>query len=190
VICATAGQLAAAEAVKRLLGLNEQPLAGEELAYCLLTHRILRTELPRNPNCRGRHRRWRQAEMPGPLADVTLSMLVEPFDRTTLQVRSDVPWIRFVLCPACARRNEVRRFARMLDEVGRCPCGEVLVAGPIGRCSVLPAEDLRACWETPLVHLGLDAGAAVGVAEADDWTYFFAAGETDAANLPGDDCHE
>lgn len=180
-VCGTAGQLAFAEAMKWMLGTTKLALAGEELTYCLLSHRLYRTELPRHLKCHCRHRSWNQADIEVPLAEVTLAMLADRWGQkldpaSGLQVRSEVPWISFVLCPGCGRQNTVRRFARLMEPVSRCNCGEVLVASPLGKHSVLPADDLRACWEVPLASLGLGPGAAVGMSMEEDWTYFFAAG--------------
>ena len=47
------------------------------------------------------------------------------------------------------------------------------MASPIGIRSVLPSEDLRHCRGLPLSQLGLEPGAAVGVSQADQWTYYF-----------------
>ena len=55
-------------------------------------------------------------------------------------------------------------------------CGAELIAGPVGKQAVLPADDLRASGEVPLASLGLGPGAAVGLSPAEEWTYFFAAG--------------
>jgi molybdopterin/thiamine biosynthesis adenylyltransferase len=178
VVCATAGNLALGEALKWLLGLERHALAGAELACCLLTHRSYRTTLPRNPRCPGRHRRWGQADIAEPPSEVTLSMLAARLGLSAdgLQVRSDMPWISFALCPACGARNEVRRFARLMEPVGRCRCGAELIAGPLGRRSVLPADDLRVSWGAPLEEIGLGPGSAVGFSDGEDWTYCFAAG--------------
>lgn len=179
VICGMAGNLAASEALKRLLNVQAKPLAGEELAYCLLTHRLLRTELPRRRRCRGNHRRWRQVEVSESLAQVTLTTLAASVGMGVtpgLQVRSDLPWISFALCAVCGRKTEVRQFARLTQPVARCHCGAIVAAGPMGKRAVLPAGDLQACRDLPLPALGLGPGAAVGMSEAEDWTYFFAAG--------------
>ena len=50
-LCTTASQLAVVESVKKLLLLDDHSLESEEISYCLLTHQLLRTQLPRNPQC-------------------------------------------------------------------------------------------------------------------------------------------
>ena len=76
----------------------------------------------------------------------------------------------------------VQRFARIGEWLGSCECGSDLTAGAAGWRSVLPAADLRDCWDRPLADLGIQPGAALGFAEADDWTYvFFAEAEEEQA---------
>ena len=49
-ICGTAGYLVAGEVLKWLVGPDEQTLRGQELTFCVRTHRVWRTELPRRRN--------------------------------------------------------------------------------------------------------------------------------------------
>jgi hypothetical protein len=90
-----------------------------------------------------------------------------------LQVRADVPWIQFVLCTSCGRQNFIRRFAHLGSHVGLCTCGELLTAGPLGKYTVVPHQDLAQTWNTPLAKLGLDHTGSLALGLGTDWTYFF-----------------
>jgi molybdopterin/thiamine biosynthesis adenylyltransferase len=172
-LCGTAGHLLASGSLQWLLE-DEQALCGQELNYCLRTHRVWRTDLPRRGRCRCPHQRWRVEQVNVGPEQCTPASLAEraglPLDG--LQVRSEVPWVRFALCTSCGTEVSVRRFARLGSTVGSCACGAALVAGPLGMCSVLPQEDLQACGDTPLLSLGLRGGDAVGMSASEDWTYF------------------
>ena len=74
-LCVTAAQLTVVESVKKLLTLDEQSLESEEISYCLLTHQLLRSELPRNPQCRCPHERWETTDVGQPPSRVSLSSL-------------------------------------------------------------------------------------------------------------------
>jgi hypothetical protein len=178
-VCGTAAQLASSEVFKWLVGLEQQALCAEELAYCLRSHRSWRTALPRNPQCRCPHRRWNWVDVQENPAALSVSSLVRTLglvvssDGSTPKVRGELPWISFVICAACGRQNWIHRFAQAGVPVGACACGQTLLAGPPGMQSVLPASDLRSCCDEPLDTLGLKAGGAVGLSQGEgDWTYF------------------
>jgi hypothetical protein len=176
-ICSTAADLTAVESLKWLEGKEQHALRGEELALCLSTYRQFRTKLPRNSRCRCPHRRWQLVDL-DEATDTTLGNLARQLGLTDgFQVRGEKPWIRFVVCPDCARQNQVFRFAGVGEEVGHCQCGRPLQAAPLGSSSVIPAADLIQCGDVPLPQLGLKRGAAVGLSQADEWTYFFLPGE-------------
>lgn len=183
-VCATAGQLAAGEALKWLLGKEAQALHGEELAHCLLTHRLWRTKLTRKPQCPCPHRRWALVEVPESPADVTLATLAGRLGVSgpaTVQVRGEVSWVGSASCAGCGQVSAARRFAWPGTEIGRCPCGQPLLASPPGLASVMPSDDLRSCLDRPLAALGLGPGSAVGLSEnGKDWTYFLLAGDPTA----------
>lgn len=176
VVCALAAQLAASEAIKHLTGLDRGALSGEECAYSLLSHRALRTTLPRTAGCRQPHERWELVDVPHGAAETSIGRLASEIGigeySPLLQVRGETPWFGFALCAACGRRQGVRRFARLGENLGRCACGGELPAGPLGMRSVMPAADLRAAWEQPLDDLGLADGDALGISPAETWTWF------------------
>lgn len=181
-VCSTAAQLALGESLKWLLEMENGRLCGEELAYCLLTHRTLRTRHTRNPNCL--HRRWRLVDVPEELETTTLATLTglvpeRAGEASVLQVRGELPFASFTFCGACQRRVPVRRFARAGAPLGDCRCGAPLTALPQGLRSVVPQEDLRRCREVSLAELGVGPGEAIGMSWAEEWTYFFI-GETEA----------
>ena len=74
-VCTTAAQMATAECLKRLLNIDAQEVQSEEISYCLLTHQLLRTTLPRNPSCRCAHERWKIHDLTQPPSQITLSKL-------------------------------------------------------------------------------------------------------------------
>ncbi len=177
-VCGTAAQLLASEALKWLMHQGRQALAGEELALCLRSHRSWRTTLPRNPSCRCPHSRWKWVELNKPAPELTLRMLAEQLDdsdRKRPQVRGERPWISFVLCRRCGRKNPGHRFGSAGTEVGDCSCGETLIASPVGMHSVLPQADRWTCFDRPLTELGIDEGEAIGIMDGEHWTYFTAA---------------
>lgn len=176
VICNVAGQLAANETLKWITG-SEHVLQGEEYAFSLETCRAWRTERPRNAGCELPHQRWQTVDLAEPLDTVSPSSLAARLGVAggpgLLQVRSEVPWISFAICPVCCRQTTVRRFARLGSEVGRCDCGQPLPAGPQGARSVVPLADLQACWDCSFADLGLLDCEAVGMMAEDEWFYFF-----------------
>lgn len=173
-VCGAAANLLGGEALKHLFRIEEQKLAGEELAYCLLSHKTWRTRLDRNPDCRCPHTRWNLVDVAAPSADVTLGMLVAQGQATAPQIQGELPWLSFTVCPHCNRNSiPVRRFGRPGQTLNHCKCGQPLVASPIGTRSVLPSDDFQHCRDLPLSHLGLEPGAAVGISVDDQWTCFF-----------------
>ena len=179
-LCATASQLAVVESVKKLLTLDEYSLQSEEISYCLLTHQLLRSELPRNPDCRCPHERWETIDVGEAPSRVSLSSLASSIgcQKSKCQVRGEAHWLSEVLCQACGKSSPVRRFARTFGMgLGTCRCGGALIASPVGARSILPWKDVEACWEKPLPELGLEPGEALGVSSGDGWTYFFLPGQ-------------
>ena len=179
-LCVTAAQLAVVECVKKLLALDEQSLESEEISYCLLTHQLLRSELPRHPQCRCPHQPWETIDVDESPSWVSLSSLASSIGLTQseCQIRGEAHWFSAVLCPACGASIPVRRFARGFGmELGACLCGEALITSPQGAYSILPEQDLASCWERPLPALGLGAGEAVGLSGGEGWTYFFLGGQ-------------
>ncbi len=179
-LCTTAAQLAVVESVKKLLALDEHSLQSEEVSYCLLTHQLFRSELPRNPRCRCPHEQWETRDVDEPLSGVSLSGLASRAGckKGECQVRGEAHWFSESPCQACGTSTPVRRFARGFGVgLGACRCGGSLIASPVGARSILPSKDVEACWEVPLPELGLQAGEAVGLAGSEGWTYFFLPGE-------------
>jgi hypothetical protein len=175
-ICSTAADLTASETLKWLEGKEQHALRGQELALCLQTYRQFRTTLPRNKQCRCPHRRWQLVDLDND--ETTLTDLAKQLGFSGgFQVRAEQPWIRFAICSACDRQTPILRFAAFGSDVGQCSCGQQLHAAPLGSCSVIPGSDLQQCLDLPLPQLGLENGTAVGLSQADDWTYFFLPGE-------------
>jgi molybdopterin/thiamine biosynthesis adenylyltransferase len=175
-ICGTAGELLASEALKRLL-LDWEDTG--ETAYCIETHKVWRTSLPRNAECRCPHESWRVVDLADNGEKVTLSMLADGPDG--LLVRGELPWISFSLCPGCGKLAPIRRFGRPGSTLEPCSCGEDRTATPVGVRSILPREDLNACLDVPLHDLGVPPGAAVALSRGDEWTYFFTPFQPDPA---------
>jgi hypothetical protein len=177
-VCAVAGELAAHEIHKRLTGQSNLALHGEELTYSLLTHRVLRTEVPRAANCEFAHERWQVCELSRPYSQLSPEQLVAEADRYAdwerLQLRGEVPWIQFALCGHCGQRHEIRRFARLGTPLQPCRCGSTVVASPLGMRSVVPPADLLARRSHSLAELGLSSEDAVGFWDGDRWVLFFA----------------
>jgi hypothetical protein len=92
------------------------------------------------------------------------------------QVRSEIPWISYTLCGSCGRKASVLRFARVGSTVARCDCDEMLTTIPQGTRSVIPLEDLKECWDTPIAALGIRAGEAIAILQDEQWVYFFTSG--------------
>jgi hypothetical protein len=174
-ICGTAGLLLASEALKVLSGQERQALRGEELAYCLLTHKSWRTTLPRKPSCRCPHQQAQLIDVPEGPESLSLEMLVERAGKGG-QIRGERPWIAFTLCGGCGKQHEVRRFARLGTEVGQCACGQPVVAGPLGMQSGLSGTALTDCWDQSLAALGVGPGEAISIADDDFETLLFLAG--------------
>lgn len=172
-VCGTAGHVVAGEALKWLSGLDSLALRGQELTFCLRTYRTWRTELPRRAACRCPHERWHLEDLEHGPGEITLGLLARRAGMPLrgLQVRTEVPWVRFARCSACGRRVPRRCFARPGAEAGRCRCGAVMTASPVGMCSVIPSEDVLACQDTPLDSLGVVD--AVGLNSGDGWSYCF-----------------
>jgi molybdopterin/thiamine biosynthesis adenylyltransferase len=176
-VCLHASTLAVSEAIKGWMDVGAPPLRGAEYTHCLLTHRGYRSELPRDANCAAPHRRWSLCDVGAASDAMTPAMLADRLGLSVyqplLQVRGEVPWVSFGLCGQCGRQRQVRRFARFGSIVAACDCGGHVTAGPLGARTIMPAADLRACWDLSLAEIGVEAGAAVGMAEEDDWTWFF-----------------
>jgi len=184
-VCGLSADLLAGEVLKHLVPAPAAALDSEELAYCALTHRLWRTKYARNEECRCPHERWQQVDVRLPTGEVTLAMLLRRMPGVAgaaiapgVQVRGERPFARFTFCPACDAEVPVQRFAQVGEPVGRCKCGEPLQAIPMGTCSVIPEEDLRACLDVPLARMGLPPGGAIGIALDDQWTYFFVGSPT------------
>jgi hypothetical protein len=178
-VCRTAADLLSSEAVKTLLDIDGR-LANEELTYCLLSHRTMRTHLQRNPDCRCPHERWNVIDFDARRSETTLAMLAGKLERRQsldgLQVGGELPWISFSLCTKCGRKIPIRRFGHAGMELGDCLCGETLRATPMGVRSVIPADDLAEVADVSLEELRLPEGAAIGVGDAtgeDVPTWFF-----------------
>jgi hypothetical protein len=173
-VCGTAAHLLVGEALKWLFPIEKQRLSGEEIAYCLLSHKVWRTPHAVNRECPCPHIRWDLVDIKASPDDVTLDMLMDQTGDLTPHIQGELPWVSFTVCPNCeSYMIPVRRFGRPGETLGRCTCGEPLVASPVGIRSVLPSEDLRRCRGLPLSQLGLEPGAAVGISQADQWTYYF-----------------
>ncbi len=179
-ICATAADLQASEGLKSILYSSEETLASEEVAYCLQTHRVWRTALPRNAACRLPHESWSMIGVSESSQEVTLSMLARRLEVPRLsksdpglQVRGEQPWISYSICSHCGHLVPVRRFGLPGSTLEPCSCGKTLIATPAGVRSVLPQGDLKACLDVPLHSLGLAPGSAVALSTASQWTYFF-----------------
>lgn len=196
-VCRTAGDLLATEALKVLLG-SDGRLADEELAYCLLSHRPMRSRFQRNHECRLPHVRWNLVDSRRGRSETTPAMLVKELGSTGsrppsgasrdnrrqrsrkvpsifrgLQLRGETPWISFTLCTGCNRRVPVRQFGFAGMALDACQCGERLVASPVGVRSALPPEDLSEVADVPLSDLRLPPGAAIGLSAGEEQWWFF-----------------
>jgi hypothetical protein len=175
-ICRTAGQLMAFEALKRLGGNEQLALSGEELTYSLWTHRVMRTELTRNPACQASHEAWNVADAPAAWDQVSPAMLIEQVGAApngdTPVARAEVPWMSFALCQSCQRQHPVRRFGHVAQTAGRCQCDGTLIVPPAGIRSMVPATELAACRDRPLAALGLPPDRGIGLYAAGRWHYF------------------
>lgn len=184
-VCAAAGQLAAGEVVKWLLGQRELVLDGAEAQYNLLGHRAFRTILPPKESCRGPHRRWRVEKWRRPareiaLADLASSIAAEQDEKpiacaggeTRWLAKAELPWITRASCGNCGAVKRVRRFSRLGRKLARCRCGGAFWADLEGRRTTIPGDDLSDVWRTPLARLGLRAGDAVALCRDEHWTWF------------------
>jgi molybdopterin/thiamine biosynthesis adenylyltransferase len=176
-LCQLAGQLLAAEAIKWLAGQRSLALQGEELTYCYWSHRSMKTELPRRASCEAGHDRWTLIDWTLPFHDTTIARLARELEwsdaPSELLVRSELPWVSFVLCDRCGRQNRVLQFARLGTPLPQCCCGASLAASPMGQRSIVPQEDLQRVWERDLGSLGLTGREAVALGRNDRWVYFF-----------------
>jgi hypothetical protein len=173
-VCGTAAHLLVAEALKWLFPIEKPRLTGGELAYCLLSHKAWLSAYARNQDCPCPHTRWDLVDVAAPPDSVTFGSLMDQTRGATPHVQGELPWVSFTVCPSCESSSiPVRRFGRPGETLGRCACGEPLVASPIGIRSVLPSEDFRLCRDLPLSQLGLRSGQAIGVLADDHWTYYF-----------------
>jgi hypothetical protein len=178
-ICATAGQMTAAEVVKWLLGQHDLALSGSEVQYNLLAHRALRTVLPRKAACRAPHRRWRVVDVQQELAHVNLADLAPRTCVThdceglsSWQVHAELPWLTRAACWSCGQVYPIRRFSRLGRKVATCACGGAVWSDLDGRRSIIPNEELAAVWKTPLKKLGLRKGDSVALSRQEDRTWF------------------
>lgn len=175
-VCGLAADLVMSETLKRLLELEQGPCSGEEIAVCLLTHRLWRTRMPRNPHCRCPHNRWTLRDVAADPRRITLRSLQNELGistKGTERVRGELPWISLAVCPLCTRRTPCRLFGRAGDVVGECDCGATLTASPLGLRTVVPHDDLEVCRDTPLSQLGVAPGTALGFSQGENWTYAF-----------------
>lgn len=176
-VCTTAAQMATAECLKSLLEMDAPGVQSEEISYCLLTHQLLRTTLPRNPSCRCAHERWKIIDLIETPSQVTLSKLASSIrcERGDLQIRGESHWVSDTICGCCGLKTPVRRFVHGFGaKVGVCDCGTALIASPIGSYSIMPPKDLAVCLKSPLSNLGLKPGGSVGLSSGGQgWTYFF-----------------
>jgi molybdopterin/thiamine biosynthesis adenylyltransferase len=185
-VCGFASQLLASEILKALLEKGTPMLAGEELAYCLLSHKMWRTELPANPDCRLPHERWECVGMDRGSATTTLGDLIGslPAPATgNVEIRGEQSWIGRVDCRRCGEATPVRRFGRTGERIGRCNCGESLFATQPSMHSVLPADDVAAVADRSLKSLGVADGDAIGVFHGDRWHRFFIGTPGDGAGV-------
>ena len=177
-ICHAAGALAANEAIKWLAERHEIAMCGEEFVCSMFAYKTWRTELQRHHDCRLPHTHWQLRDISAGANETTLGCLTGQLGmdhfQITAQVRSEIPWISFTFCGSCGRKASVRQFARVGSAVGRCECGAALTTLPQGMRSVIPADDLKSCWDKPIASLGIESGEAIGMLREDKWVYFFA----------------
>jgi molybdopterin/thiamine biosynthesis adenylyltransferase len=171
-VCATAGQMAAGEVVKWLLGKGDTALAGAEVQFNLAGYRSLRTRFDRKKTCRGPHCQWRIVDVAQSAGDVTLTDLVNGQRDPQLFVKAEIPWITRGACWSCGKLHPVRRFSRLGRKVARCRCGGVVWADLDGRRSIVPSDDLAGIWEKPLAKLALQRGDSLAICRDEKWTWF------------------
>ena len=179
-VCTTAAQMVTAECLKKLLNIDAQEGRSEEVSYCLLTHQVLRTTLPRNPNCRCSHERWKILDLTQTPSRMTLSKLASSIncEKGDLQIRGESHWVSDTICSRCGLKTPVGRFVQGFGaKVGACNCGAALIASPIGSYSIIPPKDLAVCCKKPLSTLDLKPGGSVGLSSGGQgWTYFIFSG--------------
>jgi molybdopterin/thiamine biosynthesis adenylyltransferase len=192
-VCVTAGQMAAAEALKWLLGNKETALVGQESQFNLVRYRSFSSSFARKANCRGPHQRWQVVDVEQPPEEVTLAALAGVFgaraewgplapralgtaahgaSRSQWLVKAEIPWITRALCWSCGQMHPVRRFSRLGRVVARCTCGETIWADLEGRRSIVPSEDLEEVWEKPVSKLGLRSSDSLAICANEIWTWF------------------
>jgi molybdopterin/thiamine biosynthesis adenylyltransferase len=171
-VCATAGQMAAGEVIKWLLGKTDAALSGAEVQFNLSGYRSLRTTFTRKENCRGPHQRWRIVEVEQSPQEVTWATLVNGKRDARLLVKAEIPWITRGACWSCGKVQPVRRFSRLGRKVARCACGGMVWADLEGRRSIIPSDDFPEIWEKPLAKLGLRPGDSLAICDDEDWTWF------------------
>jgi hypothetical protein len=178
-LCGAAGHLLTGEVLKALFTVKPQAPAAEELATCLLSNRIWKTAVARNPDCRCPHERWTVIERPDPPAAITLAALAreQGAPPESIVMRGERPWFLFSRCTECAREKVAQRFARPGANLGGCECGGVYKATPLAMRSQVPLADLQYCFDIPLSQLGLEPGDALGLRAGDGWTYFILGNE-------------
>ena len=171
-VCATAGQMLAAEVTKYLAGVD-LPSPSSEVIYCLHSHRTIATELVRKPDCRCPHEHWRVEYVAERPEQISLATLLQrsPFHLRTgwrgLEVWGESSWCHVTECAGCERRVPVRRFARPADTVGRCECGTELTATPLSLRRAIPAQDLQQRAGDALSEVGLLSGRGVVFRDGD-----------------------
>jgi molybdopterin/thiamine biosynthesis adenylyltransferase len=180
-VCDLAASLLGGEILKAVLPGAARAGDAEEIAYCLLSHRVWQTTYARNLRCRCPHERWREVDVPAPPSEATLETLLGAVPSAALggvgspplEIRGELPFASFTVCCRCGVQVAVRRFARAGDPVGQCACGEPLCAIPMGSRSAIPADDVRHCLGLPLSELGVRPGGAVRIVGEDGPTCFF-----------------
>lgn len=164
-VCAAAGQLAAAEAIRVLLNAPAEASASETLLTLESFHTVT-TTLERQQNCRCAHAAWDVESLRDGPEQTTLSDVLAraPFrPAADLDVSAELPWCVYTACGSCGRWCPVGRFARAGDLVGACQCGAELHAVPHGLRRVIPRADIEQRAGQPLAEVGLPSGRAIVV---------------------------
>jgi molybdopterin/thiamine biosynthesis adenylyltransferase len=187
-VCGMAAAMAATEAIKRLVGLADVALSGEEYVHSLLTHRGYRTKYERNAECRSPHDRWAQQDVATGADRTTLGMLAATLGiggpSWEVQASGERPWLSFALCDGCGGATPVRRFVAPGTSVGECTCGARLAASPQGCYRTIPFNDALEVWDRPLAGLGVEPGGAVSLTRGDEGHYFFLPGMPQGWDTP------
>jgi molybdopterin/thiamine biosynthesis adenylyltransferase len=176
-LCGLAAQLALNEVISEISE-NPQQLAGEELAYCTANHKAFRTKIPRNQDCKLPHRAHKVVELADDPGDMTLNELLDQGGHgnvSDLNVKAEIPWIETARCrePDCDAVTPVRQFARLGTELGTCICGAPLLAGPLGKKSVVPPDALPLCGPLHLSELGLRRFDSLTVSTVEETAVYF-----------------